>query len=177
MFNIGKTKVWLISDMHLRHDNMIHFCDRPENFTELIISNWKKRVGDDDIVIDLGDVIFKDNSMLPQYIQPLPGKKILILGNHDRHNYSWYMKRGYDFVCDGFNWEPIAFSHEPLIRLPEKCKYNVHGHLHNNPYNHPAAWYDQKEWHILMALEKEGYGPIDLRDFLKSKGVTFTEAE
>ncbi len=89
------------------------------------------------------------------------------MGNHDKYPYTWYMNRGYDFVCDMFCWEPIAFSHEPLIKLPDKCQLNVHGHLHNSPYNNPYDPWDQQPWHRLLALEYDGYGPVELTEFLK----------
>lgn len=170
--NIGNTKVWLITDMHINHENIKRFCNRPDDYVDQIKASWKEKVSDNDIVIDLGDVIFKQASTLSEHIADLPGLKVLIMGNHDHYNYTWYMNQGYDFVCDGFNWFPIAFSHHPLVKLPDKCSINIHGHLHNNPYDNPYDWFKQEDWHVLLALEHEGYGPILLEDFLKKKGFS-----
>ena len=49
----GKQDIWLTSDWHLGHTNIVKYCNRPENFEELIIQNWLKVVKPDDIVICL----------------------------------------------------------------------------------------------------------------------------
>ena len=78
------SKVWVTSDTHFLHENIIKYCDRPfkdkEEMTEALITTWNEQVGDDDLVIHLGDVTFsKDYDVLSL----LNGKKILVLGNHD----------------------------------------------------------------------------------------------
>lgn len=93
-------KVYLISDTHFNHDKIATYCDRPSNFTELMIKNWNQIVKPDDLVIHLGDVQIGKKS---DWIMPsLPGRKILVRGNHDRQwsNLRW-MKAGFDFACDG----------------------------------------------------------------------------
>ena len=165
--NIGNTKVWLITDRHINHENIKKFCGRPDNYVKVMHDNWKLLVKPEDIVIDLGDVIFKNASELGEINNSLPGKKILVMGNHDRNNYSWYMRNGFDFVCDMFVWEPIVFSHHPLKNLPDGCVLNIHGHLHNSPYDNPHDPFRQKPWHQLIALELDGYLPIELDDFLR----------
>ena len=31
--------LWLITDTHFGHNNMVHLCGRPQNFTRLIMDN------------------------------------------------------------------------------------------------------------------------------------------
>lgn len=176
---IGNIDPWIISDMHLNHKSMVTLCGRPFSFTEDILDSLKGNIKENDILIDLGDVIFRDTGMLKQYLEPVLGKKILVRGNHDKQSITWYMENGYDFVCDQFVWDDVVFSHTPLPVLPEGCLYNIHGHLHNNTYDNP---YDQahrskkglplitkQPWHFLLALEEVGYGPIRLKEFLEKK--------
>lgn len=143
---IQTMKIFVISDTHFGHANMIPYCGRPENFDEIIISNWNKTVTNDDLVIHLGDVLMGMNSQqrLPSILATLPGKKILCRGNHDAEK-KWgnnmnFMEAGFDFVCDSFVYDKFAFSHCPLTPLPKQAnlnwqkdvELNIHGHFHNN---------------------------------------------
>lgn len=106
------------------------YCQRPPDFTERIIKNWNQTVKPEDTVIHLGDVAIGKKS---EWIMPsLPGRKILIRGNHDRsQSCTWWSEHGFDFACDGLKFRQCWLSHEPASILPEGCLYNVHGHLHN----------------------------------------------
>jgi calcineurin-like phosphoesterase family protein len=85
--NGGNVYIW--SDLHLGHGNVIRYCNRPfadvaEMNTELLHA-WKSTVKNGDTNINLGDVSLKLNKeYLAMVIQWLPGYKIPIMGNHDR---------------------------------------------------------------------------------------------
>ena len=76
-------KVWLISDTHLGHNNIVDYCGRPLLFADIIWSKLK-RVGPDDTLIHCGDVAFinkKVNSSAKEICGKLPGStKILEIG-------------------------------------------------------------------------------------------------
>ena len=92
------TKV--ISDTHFNHKGVLEFEpyrlehmkrqgydtsgsseELNELHTEWLIKNWNYSVQDDDIILVLGDVAWKGHrSIMPR----LKGRKILILGNHDK---------------------------------------------------------------------------------------------
>lgn len=83
-------KIYAISDLHLSTA-----CDKPmdvfggnwEGYTEKIIANWKKKVTDEDLVLIAGDISWamKINEVSSDlnWIDALPGKKIMIKGNHE----------------------------------------------------------------------------------------------
>ena len=49
-----KSKIFLISDLHLDHYNIIKYCNRPfssvREMNYLIVNNWNTTVKDNDIV-------------------------------------------------------------------------------------------------------------------------------
>lgn len=83
-------KVYAISDLHLSQNNskpMNIFGPVWDNYLDKIISNWNKKVKDEDIVILAGDYSWamKLNDVIPDFdfLKELKGTKILIRGNHD----------------------------------------------------------------------------------------------
>ena len=102
--------VYVISDTHFRHNNILSFEPiraqilemvgkevNIDNHDEFIIQQWNKTVSDNDIVIHLGDVSWKS----PQHILPqLHGRKILILGNHDSKGDQIY--KDFEYIVRGF---------------------------------------------------------------------------
>lgn len=93
--------IYITSDTHFSHKNIIEYCDRPytnpEEMNKNLISKWNSVVKEDDIVLHLGDVGFGLVEELSPIIQGLNGHKILIRGNHD-------FKRGVS------SWTNIGFE-------------------------------------------------------------------
>jgi calcineurin-like phosphoesterase family protein len=160
-------KIWIIADTHFYHDRIVDFCDRPKNHTELIIANWAKTVQWDDLTIHLGDVIFKEQSKIKGILAAIPGKKILVKGNHDHETLKWYMEHGFDFACHSFVMSDMVFTHAPLQKLPENIKWNIHGHLHNGTFEKHGIML--QSWHKLFAIENTNYKPVLLDDFINEK--------
>ena len=83
--------VFVIADLHLAtadsQKSMEVFGKRWINYIEKIKSNWEKVVGENDTVILPGDISWglaiEDALEDLLWIEALPGKKILIKGNHD----------------------------------------------------------------------------------------------
>ena len=83
-------KVFAISDLHLSINNpkpMDIFGPVWEGYLDKIFEDWKGKVSDDDIVLLAGDFSWamKLNETILDFklIDALPGKKIIIRGNHD----------------------------------------------------------------------------------------------
>ena len=82
--------IFAISDLHLPggKDKPMHiFGSHWEGHFDQIAQDWRARVGDDDIVLIPGDISWAmqlDEAMADLHmIGALPGRKILIRGNHD----------------------------------------------------------------------------------------------
>lgn len=83
-------KVFAISDLHLSVNNpkpMDIFGEVWQDYEQKIFDDWKKKVGNDDIVLLPGDFSWamklEDTKKDFELIEVLPGKKIIIRGNHD----------------------------------------------------------------------------------------------
>jgi calcineurin-like phosphoesterase family protein len=158
-------QIYVITDTHFFHQNIIKFCNRPENHNELMIKNWKEIVQWNDVVIHLGDVIFGNKEKLTGVLSQLPGKKILVKGNHDRETNTWYMNAGFDFACNQIIYNNIVFTHTPIQELPAGTKLNIHGHFHTAD---PSKWeYKVKPFNKLLIIEHEEYKPVLLTELLK----------
>ena len=83
-------KIYAISDLHLSNS-----CDKPmdvfggnwENYTEKIKDNWNAKVSKDDLILIAGDISWgmklEEATADLEWIHKLPGKKIIIKGNHE----------------------------------------------------------------------------------------------
>jgi calcineurin-like phosphoesterase family protein len=107
----------------------------------------------------------------------IPGRKILIRGNHDEgHSASWWMNNGWDFCCDGMIYRGVWLSHKPSDFLPPGCNLAVHGHLHNiwhgfHPEENESPLPHRKllknPWQRLFAIEYTQYQPVEFDEFLQ----------
>lgn len=82
--------IYAISDLHLSFGNnkpMDIFGVNWENHTEKIKTDWLKKVKNDDLVLLPGDfswaMYLQDTYQDFEYLNKLPGKKLLLKGNHD----------------------------------------------------------------------------------------------
>jgi len=176
-------KVYLISDTHFNHQNIATYCDRPANFTDLIVKNWAVIVKPEDMVVHLGDVQIGKKSDQHDILSGLPGRKVLIRGNHDRQwsNTRW-MQAGFDFACDSMIFRNCWLTHEPAQSLPEGTTLNLHGHLHNiwdgfHPNDPKEDKYFAETlltmhkqlhnpWQRLFAIEYTSYRPVEFDKFV-----------
>lgn len=170
-------KTFLISDTHLNHANIATYCDRPPNFTDMIIKRWNERVSWNDTVIHLGDVAIGPKQLVEDQIRRLAGRKILVRGNHDRNSSnSWWMDHGFDFSCDGLRFQNCWLTHEPDTSRAGGCDLNIHGHLHNIWHGFAPNAGDEKDaaeqkhlrnpWQRLFAIEYTNFYPIEFQEFI-----------
>jgi len=82
--------LYAISDLHLAFNNnkpMDIFGEKWSNHDVKIKTNWLSKINEDDMILIAGDISWamrEDESMMDlQWIEDLPGKKIISKGNHD----------------------------------------------------------------------------------------------
>ena len=80
-------KTYFLADMHLGHKNILAYDNRPfttiEEHDQFIMDAWLKTVNPEDRVYILGDVSWHSSVKTAGFLNELPGKKVLITGNHD----------------------------------------------------------------------------------------------
>ena len=171
---INGKKVWLTSDTHFGHENIIKYCDRPfssvEEMDRTMIDNWNARVGEDDIVFHLGDfALSKGKARIPEIVAELNGTIHLILGNHDLGEASM-KKRGFDVVWPKGKWLDschMGLRHRPPFEsLKSQGGQWFCGHVHN-------AWTVHREdpphghnWILNVGVDVHGFSPISLPEAL-----------
>ena len=139
------SQIWLTSDTHFGHTNIIRYCNRPfsavEEMDDVLLKNMQVRINEDDFLVHLGDVtlIRKPWQPSPAHVSrsidvicQIPGRKILVAGNHDMpHMRKFYQQHGW-IVIDEFRFEHVLFTHVPRLKLPVGFSLNIHGHTHGN---------------------------------------------
>ena len=83
-------KVFAVSDLHLSINNpkpMDIFGGAWDNYLEILTQNWKSKITDNDLVLIAGDISWamtlQEALADLDFIDALPGKKVMIRGNHD----------------------------------------------------------------------------------------------
>lgn len=133
--------VFIVSDTHFGHENTCTKFKRQdgsplrpfasaEEMDEEMVKRWNERVGKNDKVYHLGDVVIGRRHL--QTLSRLNGDKVLIKGNHDIFKLEDYTAHFRDIrayhVMNG-----MIFSHVPVHTSSlERFGCNIHGHLHAN---------------------------------------------
>lgn len=159
-------KIFVTSDTHFNHENIIKYCNRPfkdsKEMNEIIIKNWNEVVSNNDIVYHLGDFGFGTFSELQDIFNRLNGIKYLVMGNHDyKVGKNYYLDLGFTSVYKKvFEFDKYIFTHRPI--LVEKDKINVYGHIHDKPAdkqfddsNHLCACLDKTDFKPILLLEMD----------------------
>lgn len=164
--------IWIISDTHFNHTNIIQYCGRPfanaELMDEVLVDNWNDTVKDQDIVYHLGDVYFGEDGR--DTLSKLKGRKRLILGNHDDGKDKFLHKTFQKIMMwRMFPEFGVLLTHVPvhesaLYRGPEddrmaKMLRNIHGHIHQNP--------SPTMNHRNVSVEQINYRPINIEELRK----------
>lgn len=177
IFNMVKNpgqNIWVWSDLHFGHNNIIKFSDRPYRDTvemdEELIDNFNRLVGPDDVSIWVGDVSFRGYTETAKILYRLPGYKILIAGNHDMEKKKGVRKMPFDEVHIVYNLQigetKVAFTHYPMDNLPIDW-VNVHGHIHKNKHFNEV----ETTTHINVNCEFQDYRPIPFQQIINQVEV------
>lgn len=143
-------RVWLISDMHFNHRNMLKWC-RPEfhnvqQMNSRLIQNWNYHVNRNDRVFCLGD--FGDS----RFLRKLNGKVTLAKGNHDKKQWNRQFVVQYKDL-------KLLFLHDPDSTMTNwfDGDWIIHGHHHIN-----TPFVDVHRKRVNVSVEVINYTPISM---------------
>ena len=158
----SNTKTFFIADLHFGDERIISYENRPfasaEEMDRQMIANWNSVVEDGDTVFVLGDFSCYGEDKDREILASLHGRKILILGNHDRHRgCEQWRKLGFSECVE---WpvlyrEFFILSHEPVYLNANMPYANFYGHVHNNP-----SYKSVSGQSFCVSAERIGYTPV-----------------
>jgi calcineurin-like phosphoesterase family protein len=167
--------IFLTSDSHFSHTNIIKYCNRPFTNADLMnnrmFENWNSVVSPEDEVYHLGDVgcWFKDNSWIEEYVSKLNGKLRLIPGNHDKKLLQ-QLKRYFQILDPIHNIRykseeagdiGIVLSHYPIWSWEGMFHGSLHGYGHtHNDINELA------KGAIHVGVDTNNFTPLSIDEFI-----------
>ena len=162
---------FVISDLHLGHENILKFCPERHGKTigehdEWLISQWNSVVSLDDTVYVLGDVTFNPENL--KMLKRMCGNKLLIRGNHDKLSTGLYLKY-FQEVYGIFRHHQFWLTHAPIHPASLRGGYNIHGHMHSNTLDDPR--------YISACVEQCNGVPLNLTEMLKNDKYEMREEE
>ena len=123
--------IFVIGDLHLSFNNpkpMDIFGDNWSGHEEKIRSNWIKNVSEDDLVILPGDFSWEtylnDTKLDFEFLNSLPGKKLLLKGNHD---YWWTTVTSMKTFLKENNFTNIDFLYNNSYEFEDKIICGTRG--------------------------------------------------
>lgn len=133
--------IFFTADLHFGHKNIIRFDNRPfttvEEMDRVLIERWNKKVKNEDTVYILGDVSWYDDQKTCEILSQLHGKKVLILGNHDRVR--GHVRKCFEEICSYKEITLPCNIHVVLCHYPitffnrhHYGAYMFYGHVHNS---------------------------------------------
>ena len=137
--------VYLIGDPHLGHRAIAKY--RPwvkdtEDNTRIFLTRYLNEIKKRDIVFFMGDVAFDEASL--RAVGELPGRKILIKGNHDDFVSTSLQKDVFEEIHGMLSYKSMWLTHCPIH--PDEMrgrKLNIHGHVHTKSVMR-RNWYGKR---------------------------------
>lgn len=171
-------KIWLASDTHFFHENILKYCNRPfetvEAMNDALVANWNSVVKPDDHVYHLGDFCFGNVEKWNWCLEPgrLNGHIHLILGNHDpdrvfregtlieRFDSIDYQKT---LIIEGWT---VILNHFPFLSFSNNLDHKamqLFGHIHSGPdgIGNVMAGGKELQWNQYdVGVDNNNYTPV-----------------
>ncbi len=135
--------IYFTADLHLNHEKIIEFCDRPyknaEHMNDRLIANINQRCKPEDNLYHLGDFAFKGGWQggkedIAHFETQIIPKVTHLLGNHDRNNHVKNSIRYAEIWFANHRW---CLQHKPpeenqLRQFPVDSDNEIYlvGHVH-----------------------------------------------
>ena len=186
IYKFPPEEVWFTSDTHFGHENIIRFCNRPfrnaEEMNAELIRRWRETVPVDGIVFHLGDFAHGNARLWNDILSALPGRKYLILDNHDmkalRQGYMGRFEHVAQQMTIRVGGQAIVLNHNPFLCYGGSYRdvWQLFGHVHSGPASHTGL--DHPRLRMLFPLQYDvGVDNNDFRPISFSEVKTKIEAQ
>lgn len=175
--------IWLTSDCHFNHNNIIKYepITRPfsdiKDMNETIVRNWNNTVVDEDTVYVLGDFCMGGIDTIMEYVPRLAGQSItLIRGNHDTDKrIAIYESLGIEVVdFKQIEYKGILFcmSHYPMwneemsksiTKNGKRAMIWCYGHVHSAA----PIGYHNGSFHV--GVDTNNLIPVNIEDIYQTR--------
>lgn len=165
--------IYVTSDLHFGHKNIIEYENRPfkdiEEMDKKLIENWNNIITDKDTIYILGDFSWYRGEKTNEILKKLKGRKILIIGNHDRNFLSdkkfdrSLFEAIYDYLVIKNNETHYVLFHYPIAEFDGKNKGYIHlyGHIHSMmPELEKKLKYSYN-----VGIDRNNYKPLNIEYF------------
>lgn len=171
--------IFVTSDLHFGHKNIIKYENRPfkdvEEMDSKLIKNWNNTVANTDIVYILGDFSWYRGEKTNEILKQLNGMKILIRGNHDKNflDDKKFDKSLFEEICDykviKENGIHYVLFHYPIAEFDGKNNGYIHlyGHIHSMNLLLEA----RLEHSYNVGVDRNNYKPINLDYYLRLESL------
>lgn len=167
-----------ISDTHFGHAGIIASCNRPfadvAHMDRDMVQLWNARVGPEDHVWHLGDVVYRAADDPGEYLRQLNGRMHLIVGNHDGKGVlrlhgvdGRFESIDYALVRTDGEGRRMWLSHYPLAEPPKRT-WALYGHVHGNADWPGAGLVMAQERSLNCCVEVNGYMPVTFDELVRS---------
>lgn len=125
--------IYLSSDLHFNHENIIKYCSRPfkdaSHMNECLIATFNSIIGPNDLLIHVGDFAMGTKDKHQAFRYRLLFKIFNVAGNHDYKSLVKFDKI-FDRLKIKYKGKSILIQHVPYDGLEEEYDVFLHGHTH-----------------------------------------------
>ena len=157
-------KIFLISDMHFDHQNIIKYCNRPfrskDEMNKALLANWNSLLGDSEKLYYLGDLCYgRGRKPIDYWLSKLNGEICFIRGNHDTDIITKAEVLEDKYLIKYKNYK-FLLMHDPY-RPTNWDGWIIHGDKHNNDLK-DYPFINQKNKTVNVCAEVVNYTPLNL---------------
>jgi calcineurin-like phosphoesterase family protein len=160
--------IYFTSDPHFSHENILKYCNRPfrdsKEMDYVLLKNLSI-IQPEDTLYCLGDFSMRGEDHYKWFagtLARIAGRKILILGNHDRLKPFSYVELGFESVHTSLTVDKYFLAHDPALLAAMPPEYTMLcGHVHGLFKSQKD---DQGRLAINVGVDVWDYKPVSLQE-------------
>jgi len=169
--------LYISSDYHLSHGNILKYCNRPfktiEDHDKHIIKIHNERISNDDTFIHAGDFNFRNSpggkkgegttTKAKTHLEKLNGNKIMLTGNHEKNN---SLKTYIESLVIDWGGNKYFITHRPE-NANKYYPINFVAHVHQN-WKFYRKRIDERYVDLInVGIDVWNYMPCKIEEILK----------